>query len=162
YSNLINQLFLTYTSPCDTFSVSSPNDTTVCHGDQLLLNVTGGQYHERLPTIGQSCITYPNPIFTSVSTTFYTVRIWNTASCSVVRPLKINVRPKLEWGTITSNPSECGATTGTVTLNASPNNGIVDTWTEVGGTTQTTNVFQNLSAGNHTFFYTDTNGCESA
>lgn len=163
-SNPINQLYLTYTSPCDTFSVTVPNDTTVCEGTQLQLNASASNpsaTYEWLPSTGLSCSACPNPIFTADSSMFYTVRIWNNDSCSVVRPVKINVRPKPTFGTITIMPSECGDLTGSATLLASPNNGVVLNWQEVGGVTQTSNVFQNLSTGYHTFFFIDTNGCQS-
>jgi len=161
-SNTIHQLFLAYTTPCAPFEVTAPSDTTLCQGSTLKLNATGGQSYEWLPSTGLSCSNCPNPIFTADSSMFYTVRIWNNDSCSVVRPLKINVRPQPTFGAITATPSECGANTGTVTLKALPNNGIVTNWQEVGGAAQTSNLFQNLSTGNHTFFFVDTNGCQSA
>jgi len=160
--NIYISFFLAYTSSCDTFSVFTPNDTTLCLGSTLQLNATGGQSYEWVPSTGLSCSTCPNPIFSADSSMFYTVRIWNNDSCSVVRPLKINVRPQPTFGAITTTPSECGANTGIVTLSALPNNGIVASWQEIGSLAQTSNVFQNLSAGNHTFFFVDTNGCQSA
>lgn len=84
--------FLTYTTPCDTFSVSVPSDTTICRGESLQLNVTGGSQFEWLPATDLSCSTCPNPVFTGDSTQLYTVRIWNNDSCSVVRPVKIKVQ----------------------------------------------------------------------
>ena len=161
---------LAYITLCDSFSVTSPNDTTICQGSTLQLNATStnpSATYEWLPATGLSCSTCPNPIFTADSSMFYTVRIWNNDSCSVVRPLKINVRPKPTFGAITTAPSECGApvgsaAAGSVTLNALPDNGIVANWQEVGGATQSSNVFSGLSPGNHTFYFLDTNGCQSA
>ena len=83
--------FLTYSTPCDTFSVSVPPDTTICRGESLQLNVVGGSQYEWLPATDLSCSTCPNPVFTGDSTQLYTVRIWNNDSCSVVRPMKITV-----------------------------------------------------------------------
>jgi gliding motility-associated-like protein len=163
-TNPVHQLYLTYTTPCDTFSVSVPNDTTVCEGTQLQLNASTTNptaTYEWEPSTGLSCSNCPNPIFTADSSMFYTVRIWNNDSCSVVRPIKINVRPRPIFGEIVTTASECGASTGSATLNASPNNGIVDSWQEVGGNNQPSNIFQNLGSGNHTFFFIDTNGCQS-
>src|SRR5690606_32522098 len=141
-----------------------------CQGSTLQLNASStnpSATYEWLPATGLSCSTCPNPIFTADSSMFYTVRVWNNDSCSVVRPLKINVRPQPDFGTITSEPSECGAptgsaTAGSVTLSALPNNGVVATWQEVGGAIQSNNVFSGLSPGNHTFNFIDTNGCQSA
>jgi hypothetical protein len=82
---------LSYSTPCDTFSVSVPPDTTICRGESLQLNVVGGSQYEWLPATDLSCSTCPNPVFTGDSTQLYTVRIWNNDSCSVVRPVKITV-----------------------------------------------------------------------
>ncbi|TXI83560.1 MAG: T9SS type A sorting domain-containing protein [Crocinitomicaceae bacterium] len=91
HNNLIG-LYFAYTTPCDTFSVSVPSDTTICRGEPLQLNVTGGSQYEWLPATDLSCSTCPNPVFTGDSTQLYTVRIWNNDSCSVVRPVNIKVQ----------------------------------------------------------------------
>ena len=90
HNNLIG-LYFAYSTPCDTFSVSVPSDTTICRGESLQLNVVGGSQYEWLPATDLSCSTCPNPVFTGDSTQLYTVRIWNNDSCSVVRPVKITV-----------------------------------------------------------------------
>jgi hypothetical protein len=41
-SNPVLQLFFAYTTPCDTFSVSVTPDTTICYGEQVQLQATGG------------------------------------------------------------------------------------------------------------------------
>jgi hypothetical protein len=89
--NIYNGFFIEHSTPCDTFSVSVPPDTTICRGESLQLNVVGGSQYEWLPATDLSCSTCPNPVFTGDSTQLYTVRIWNNDSCSVVRPVKITV-----------------------------------------------------------------------
>jgi CHU_C Type IX secretion signal domain len=160
---------LAYTTPCVPFPVTTPKDTTICQNTTLQLSATGGSPtnnsatgYEWSPAVGLSCTDCPNPVFTADSSMFYTVRIWNTDSCSIVRPLKINVRPAPLWDSLAIMPSVCGASTGAVTLFALPNNTAVQSWTEVGGNTQLTNTFLNLSGGNHTFYFNDTNGCQSS
>lgn len=91
HNNLVG-LYFAYSTPCDTFSVSVPSDTTICRGESLQLNVTGGSQYEWQPATDLSCSTCPNPVFTGDSTQLYTVRIWNNDSCSVVRPVKIKVQ----------------------------------------------------------------------
>jgi hypothetical protein len=91
-SNQIEELFLTYSTPCDTFSVSVPSDTTICRGASLQLNASGGSNYEWQPATDLSCSSCPNPVFTGDSTQLYTVRIWNNDSCSVVRPVKVKVQ----------------------------------------------------------------------
>jgi hypothetical protein len=89
--NIYNGFFIEHSTPCDTFSVSVPSDTTICRGESLQLNATGGSQYEWQPATDLSCSTCPNPVFTGDSTQLYTVRIWNNDSCSVVRPVKITV-----------------------------------------------------------------------
>jgi gliding motility-associated-like protein len=171
-TNPVHQLYLAYTSPCDTFSVTTPNDTTVCEGTQTQLNVTGGQTYEwSSPSApsgvvpGLSCSTCPDPIFTADSSMFYTVRIWNNDSCSVVRPVKINVHRRPIFGAITTTPSECGAPAGStdagsITMSAEPNNTVVGSWF-VDGVLTSSITTSGLVSGNHTVSFIDTNGCES-
>lgn len=169
-TNIDLAYFLAYTSPCDTFSVTVPNDTTVCEGTQLQLNASASNptaTYEWLPSTGLSCSDCPNPIFTADSSMFYTVRIWNNDSCSVVRPVKISVRPKPTFGTITTTPSECGASTGSIStssitalseLIAIDGNGTVFSSGSTDGQSAT---IGNLGAGNYTVYFIDTNGCQS-
>jgi gliding motility-associated-like protein len=171
-SNPVHQLFLAYTSPCETFSVTVPNDTTVCEGTQLQLNASASTGSatvvEWLPSTGLSCSNCPNPIFTADSSMFYTVRIWNNDSCSVVRPIKINVRPRPTFGEIVTTASECGSSTGSLT--ASSINALDELFAIDGNGTVFSSVSQNqssatignLGAGNYTVYFIDTNGCQSA
>src|SRR5690606_30338380 len=76
-SNPIWATYITYTTPCQPFDVTVPNDTTVCYGSQVQLNATGGSStgslpaYEWSPATGLSCTTCPNPIFTADSSMFY-------------------------------------------------------------------------------------------
>lgn len=161
YSNIINQLFFTYTTTCDTFSVSVPNDTTICYGETLQLNVSGGQTYEWSPTTDLSCTDCPNPIFSGDSSRFYTVQIWNNDSCSVVRPIKVNVRPEVKFGNISTIPSDCGTNNGTVTLSAAVGTQTPITFTLNDTLSQTSGTFNNLAEGTYSFHFTDGNGCVS-
>lgn len=171
YSNPVHQLFLAYSTNCTPFPVSVPSDTTACYKSPLQLNSSGGQRYEwqspngttNNPAPGLSCSDCPNPIFSADSSMFYTVRIWNNDSCSIVRPLKITVLPQPKSATFTNTNTDCGTSAGSITatgvggalsaLNAISENG--DTLAVSG------NKLSNLSAGKYTVFYTDTNGCHS-
>jgi len=156
-SNLINELFLAYTTPCDTFSVTVPNDTTVCQGTQLQLNVTGGQKYEWLPSTGLSCDTCANPIFTADSSMNYTVRIWNNDTCSVVRPVQILVsKPKID--TLLISPPTCGTNDGEIAVNASSFSWFNLSYSS-GGAFQTDSILSNLAEGNITLTVQDEIGC---
>lgn len=160
-SNPINQIFLTYTTPCDTFSVSVSNDTTICSGETLQLFASGGQSYEWSPATDLSCTNCPNPIFSGDSSRFYTVQIWNNDSCSVVRPIKVNVRPEIKFGNISTFPSDCGTNNGSVTLSAAVGTQTPITFTLNNTLSQTSGTFNNLAEGTYSFHFTDGNGCVS-
>ncbi len=156
-TNPIHELFLAYTTPCDTFSVSVPNDTIVCRGTQLQLNVSGGQKYEWLPSTGLSCDTCANPIFTADSSMNYTVRIWNNDSCSVVHPLQILVsQPRID--TLIISPPTCGTNDGEIAVNASSFSWL-DLSYSSGGAFQTDSVLSNLAEGTITITVQDEAGC---
>lgn len=122
-TNSILELFFSYTTPCDTFSVTVPNDTTLCSGEQLQLNVTGGQSYawESTSSTGLSqlsCTDCPNPVFTADTSAFYSIRIWNNDSCSVIRPLFIKVND-LDVDSLTITPPDCGASNGEIIVHHS-------------------------------------------
>ena len=157
-SNPLNQLFLTYTTPCDTFSVTTPNDTTVCYGTQLQLNVTGGQKYEWLPSTGLSCDTCANPIFTADSSMNYTVRVWNNDSCSVVRPLQLLVsHPRIK--NILATPPDCGASNGQLALDTDAFSWLPTSYSINNGALQVDSIFNNLSEGSYLLHVEDSLGC---
>jgi len=159
-------LNLAFSTPCDTFSVSVPNDTTICTGEVLQLSASGGQAYEWSSSVPAelndlSCTNCPNPIFSGETSRFYTVRIWNNDSCSVVRPVKIIVRPRPLFGAITTSPSVCGASTGSVSVSAAVGTVGSVSFTLNSTLTQSSGVFSNLAAGTYSFSFTDGNGCVS-
>jgi gliding motility-associated-like protein len=165
-TNYVEAAILTYTTPCDTFSVTVPNDTTICAGVTLQLNASGGQIYQWSASVPAalndlSCTDCPNPIFSGETSRFYTVRIRNNDSCSVVRPVKINVRPRPLFGAITTTPSECGASTGSISLNVAAGTSNPVSYTLNDTLTQSSGLFSNLAAGNYTLSFTDGNGCLS-
>lgn len=159
-NNCFNQFFVVYSSPCDTIGITTISDTSICNGDSIQLHVIGGQSYKWLPSIGLSCSTCPNPIFTGDSTTNYTVQIWNNDSCSVIRPIRINVKPKPIFGNISKSPSICGIDNGKVILSAS-NGTVLPVVFSINGSVQNSGTFSNLSAGEHNFIILDGNGCST-
>lgn len=165
--------FLSYTSPCDTFSVSVPSDTTICYGEQLQLNVSGGQQYEwtastpsNIPTNpapGLSCSNCPNPIFTGDSSMVYTVRIWNNDSCSVVRPVKISVNKPPTLICYTSD-TQCGMDNGNIIATNLPTNFAYWNVITPAGDTLTNSIYyinHNLKEGTYIVYYVDSSGCRS-
>jgi len=165
--------FLSYTTPCDTFSVSASPDTTICYGETLQLQASGGQSYEWSASTasqdtsssvpGLSCSDCPNPIFTGDHSMSYSVRIWNNDSCSVVRPVRINVSRPQKVSCYTGE-TKCGASTGYIKANALPED--LDAWYVVTPNNDTLdqpigNTFPNLGAGDYSVYYIDSLGCKS-
>jgi hypothetical protein len=163
YTNMMFEYFLTYTTPCDTFSTTLTDNVNVCKGAQAQLNATGGAStplshpaYEWLPQVGLSCYNCPNPIVTADTINYYTCRIWNNDSCSKMLPVKINILPLPSMPTIEVDPTLCSGNTGHIEITNQPT---PYTYTLDGGTPQTTLHFNNLSAGNHTLQIATNNGC---
>jgi len=165
-TNLNLAYFLTYTTPCDTFSVNLlTEDTTVCKGASVQLGVSGGNTslskpaYEWLPQKDLSCYNCANPVFTGDSSQVYTVRIWNTDSCSKVLPVRVKVLPLPKFTSIVTTPTNCGDNTGVIVAN---NNGSIDSLFSngvyIGIASQT---LSNLNSGNYTLYLIDTNSCKS-
>ena len=175
YSNSVMQLFLTYTTPCDTFTTTLTSDTTICYGETLQLQATGGVSTGSISAYewtsisnpsaidDLSCADCPNPIFSGDSSMTYTVRIWNTDSCSVVRPVRINVNQPQKLNSY-SGESKCGFSNGFIKSINLPDN--LDAWYVVTPNNDTLdqpigNTFTNLGACDYSVFYIDTIGCKS-
>lgn len=162
-SNLINQLFLTYTSSCDTFSVTVSNDTTVCAGQQVPLLVTGGQRYEWTPAVDLSCYNCPNPVFTGDESRYYSVRIWNDDNCSVIRAVNVGVNhPKAN---LYVGDTECGYSYGLIKGN--PSSYIDETYYIVTPELDTLMIFNNemlinLPPADYRAFSVNEYGCRSA
>jgi len=180
-TNTINQLFLTYTSPCQPFDVSVPKDTTICKGTTIQLNASGGQSYEWLsptnstssnPAPGLSCSNCPNPIFTADSSMFYTVRIWNNdtstgSACSVVRPVKITVKKPPVLPQLSTVKAQCGVASGSIGIKNPKESGNLYILSENGDTlvkpivaNQNTNQ-GGLFGGTYTVYFQDAFGCTS-
>lgn len=68
------------------------NDTSICLGASVNLNVTAGFDYTWTPAAGLSCTTCPNPTATPDSTTTYVVSIVdNNSGCSVIDSVTITV-----------------------------------------------------------------------
>lgn len=154
-SNPVFQLFLTYVSNCEPFDVTVTPDTTTCFNSPLQLHATGGSRYEWQPATGLSCANCPDPMVSTDSSRFYTVRIWNNDTCSVVRSVKVNVNELPSFSSVQFTASECGESTGTLIAKSNqPVQFSID-----GSVPKTSGVFNQLSSGFHTVSIIDSNGC---
>ncbi|MEO9258173.1 MAG: gliding motility-associated C-terminal domain-containing protein [Crocinitomicaceae bacterium] len=162
-SNIINQLFLTYTTPCDTFSVNLlTEDTTICKGKSVQLSASRGIKYEWLPATGLSCSNCANPVASPDSTMIYTVRVWNTDSCSKVLPVRVKVLPQPKFTSIVTTPSACGDNTGGISTSSTGSLADADSlFSNVVYVGKTPKTLTNLSTGNYTLYLVDTNSCKS-
>ena len=117
--NIFSGFIFAYTSPCTSFPVTTSPDTSVCKGSTLQLQASGGVQYEWLPFAGLSCSNCPNPIVQTDSSQFYTVRIWNNDSCSVVRPVHVTVYQPAKFSGISISPATCGEANGQLTATLS-------------------------------------------
>jgi gliding motility-associated-like protein len=101
-SNPVGGLFFTYATPCDTFTATvQPGFMNhLCPGDTLQLSASGGIRYEWSPTVGLSCYDCPNPVFRHDSSMAYSVRIYQSDSCSKILPVKVNINyPRFDYST---------------------------------------------------------------
>jgi len=158
YSNPVGGLFFTYATPCDTFTATvQPGFMKhLCPGDTLQLTASGGIRYEWSPTVGLSCYDCPNPVFRHDSSMAYTVRIYQSDSCSKILPVKVNVNyPRF---TFSVRPATCGLPNATVTAHPLwPKR--VSAYT-LGSISQSDSVFKQLYGGqSYALTLTDTQGC---
>ncbi|MBI1836163.1 MAG: gliding motility-associated C-terminal domain-containing protein [Flavobacteriia bacterium] len=168
YRNIYTMFPLSYISNCSEINVSLSKDTTICEGETVQLVATGGIAYEWLastsssspPTnsgthVGLNCYDCPNPIFSGNSSQLYTVRIWSSDSCSVVRPIMVKVNPKPTFNSFYSSKTDCGFATGNLSVSSynAINYNLDNTFSQIDGQ------FHNLNAGNHSIKITDINNC---
>jgi len=69
-------------------------DTAICDGDRLQLNATGGVTFLWSPATGLDNPNIANPIANPTTTTTYSVRVTNVASCADSSTVTVTVNPK--------------------------------------------------------------------
>lgn len=165
--NIYNSFFLTYTTPCDTFTTTATtNIDTICQGESVQLSATGGvqySWFSAFSTFNDS--TLANPVATPTQTTTYIVTIKNDSGCVKTEHVKVWVNPTPKPDTITTTPQRCGSANGSITVGNIPKGTVPFTYQLTNlqtqnTTNQTLNTFNNLLAGNYLINITDSNGCQ--
>jgi PKD repeat protein len=156
----VSNLFA-YSTPCQPQNVTVTPDTTICPNTQVQLSATGGTSsgstpaYEWWPQKDLSCYDCPNPIFSGDSSQLYTVRIWGSDSCSVVRPIIIHVRTKPKTTLYDQSNSLCADSTAFVNWQTAGTN----TYSLDNGTFQPAGFYNQLPAGEHLLTVRDAFGC---
>jgi PKD repeat protein len=161
WANLHLAFPIAYSTPCQPQNVTVTPDTTICPNTQVQLSATGGTStgtapaYEWWPQKDLSCYDCPNPIFSGDSSRLYTVRIWGSDSCSVVRPIMIHVRTKPKTTFYNQNRSLCADSTAFVNWQTAGAN----TYSLDNGAFQSAGFYNQLPAGEHLLTVRDAFGC---
>lgn len=129
------------------FSSDISNDTIICLGESVQLEVSGGaQTFAWTPNDGSiSDTTIANPVFSPTTTTTYTVALDSTNTCTAYESVTIEVAEFNVDSTIIINETCFGDANGSIEVFAT-NSATITNYSIDGGTTfVTTSLFQNLS-----------------
>ncbi|MCC7332213.1 MAG: hypothetical protein IT232_06375, partial [Flavobacteriales bacterium] len=165
-TNPVHQLFLTYTTPCDTFTTTATtNQDTICVGETVQLQATGGvsySWYSPFSTFNDS--TLANPLATPTQTTTYIVSIKNDSGCVKTEHVKVWVNPAPKPDTIITTPQRCGSTNGSIAVGYIPKGKppFVYNLTNLqsgNSVSQSDSAFVGLTASEYQLVITDSNGC---
>lgn len=97
------------------FITVSPSNDTICSGNNVTLNASGGVTYNWSPHAGLSCYNCPSPTASPLSTTTYTVVGTDGNGCKGIDTaiIKVISKPKI---TITGKDSICPGTADTLTV----------------------------------------------
>jgi len=165
-TNPIATLMLSYTTPCDTFSTTAtPAQDTICKGETVQLNATGGVQYSWFGAFGGlSDTSSANPMASPPQTTTYIVTIKNDSGCVKTEHVKIWVRPGPKPDTIVITPQTCGSPNGSIQVGniqngAAPFNYQLTNLQTLSTINQQLPTFNNLTTNNFQLLITDANGC---
>lgn len=120
-TNPIRAVMLSYSTPCDTFTTTaSTTQDTICLGDSVELNATGGATYSWFGAFGGlSDTSIANPMASPPKTTTYIVTIKNDSGCVKTEHVKIWVTQPID--SIITTPTICGNATGSITTHYNTN-----------------------------------------
>ncbi|WP_338762121.1 PKD domain-containing protein [Bernardetia sp. ABR2-2B] len=79
----------------DTFDFNFSSDTTICFGESVQLNVTGGDSYQWTPATGLNDATIGNPIASPTETTTYTIKVVGSSGCEEERQIQVVVAEEM-------------------------------------------------------------------
>jgi gliding motility-associated-like protein len=164
-SNPIRTVMLSYTTPCDTFTTSITANDTICFGDSIQLNATGGSQYSWFGAFGGlSDTSIANPKASPSQTTTYIVTITNDSGCVKTEQVKIWVNPLPMPDTLIVINNFCGDSVGSLTVGNIPNGNPPYNYTLTNLQTnssefQVSSLFDSLVSGNYQIQIINNNGC---
>ncbi|MEM6317987.1 MAG: PKD domain-containing protein [Bacteroidota bacterium] len=139
-------------------TVDAGLDKTICSGESVQLNGTGGTNYSWRPTTGLSNPNIANPIATPTSTTVYTVTTYNSNGCSSSDNVVIGVNEGIVVTKNIVNPGCCN-NDGSIILGTSGINGHLSyNWSP---NVSSSHFATNLPAGNYKITISDVRGCQT-
>lgn len=145
-------------NPSPNVTASSP-DNTICIGSSTTVTGSGATSYTWIPTVGLQNPNLSTTTANPTTTTTYQVVGTNANGCTDTASITIIVNP-LPLVYMIPTPSECGDTTGSITLGGVVSGTGPFTYT-VGSNTYNSLPINNLTAGSYTVTTTDANGCVS-
>lgn len=138
---------------------ATTTDNSICVGQSSSLSSSGAVVYSWIPTVG---VQNPNQVTTSVTpptTTTYQVVGLDVNGCADTASVTITVN-ELPGVYLTSTPSECGDTTGTIVYSGTT--GGLAPYTYTINNQATTIPINGIVGGSYTIVTTDANGCTSS
>jgi gliding motility-associated-like protein len=124
------------------------NDTSICIGQTLMLNATGGNTYLWTPSAGLSSNTIANPIVNISNNASYIVQVGDLNGCTSFDSIQINLQAQLNASVNASQNNICAG--GTTTLTASGGTGFV--WLPASGLSSTNTAITNASPASTTTY----------
>ncbi|MGB0882194.1 MAG: hypothetical protein ACPGSO_04525, partial [Vicingaceae bacterium] len=151
---------ITYTTPCDTFTTTITQNDTICLGESLQLQATGGVTYSWFSPLtpeggimgGLSDTAIANPIATPPQTTTYICTIKNDSGCVKTEQVKIWVNPLPEPSQNVVVNNICGSAVGSlqvgnISSNTAPYSYNLHNIMTQNTITQPNNTFNQLDSG---------------
>ncbi len=155
------QQIVTITQPTELVFQTPVFSPVLCFGGTTSVTLTAsggsGAYLYRLGTSG---LTQTNNTFNNLSAGIYTFYVRDANGCEKQQTITINQPTELVLLSPVFSPILCFNGSTSVTLNASGGSGAYVYRLGISGLTQTSNTFNDLTAGTYTFYVRDANGCE--
>lgn len=101
-----------------------------------------------------------SPVFNSLTSNTYTVTVTAANNCSVSQSITLSAG-NVPTITVNNVNPDCGSTNGTITIAATGGVTPLSYSIDGGTTTQSSGVFNNLSAGSYNIIVRDANGCQA-